>query len=202
MIKLINIDKAFDDKVIFSKFNLTIEDGDFVVFTGRSGCGKSTILNIIGGLEKVDGGSVVIDDIDVTKRKNQRKIFNEYVNFLFQNFALIEGKTVKENLNIIPKSVREDLSIEEALQQVDLLSKRDTHVYKLSGGEQQRIALARVILKKCKIILADEPTGSLDSENAKVVIDTLRKLNKLGKTVVLVTHNLDIIPEESKVINL
>jgi len=202
MIKLINIDKAFDDKVIFSKFNLTIEDGDFVVFTGRSGCGKSTILNIIGGLEKVDGGSVVIDDIDVTKRKNQRKIFNEYVNFLFQNFALIEGKTVKENLNIIPKSVREDLSIEEALQQVDLLSKRDTHVYKLSGGEQQRIALARVILKKCIIILADEPTGSLDSENAKVVIDTLRKLNKLGKTVVLVTHNLDIIPEESKVINL
>lgn len=202
MIKLINVDKAFDNKVLFDKFNLTIEDGEFIVFTGKSGCGKSTILNIIGGLEKVDNGSVIIDNLDVGKRKNHRKIFNEYVNFLFQNFALIESKTVKENLNIIPKSVRENLSIEEALEQMNLLSKIDTHVYKLSGGEQQRIALARVILKKCKIILADEPTGSLDTENAKVVIDTLRQLNKTGKTVILVTHNLNIIPEESRVINL
>ncbi|NLA73450.1 MAG: ATP-binding cassette domain-containing protein [Clostridiales bacterium] len=202
MIEIKNISKAFGEKIIFQDFSLTVNNGDFLVFTGKSGCGKSTILNIIGGLEKVDDGSVLFDGFNIYERKNQRKYYSEYVNFLFQNFALIESKTVRENLNIIPKQYREEISIEESLENVGLLNEIDTKVYKLSGGEQQRVALARVSLKKCKVILADEPTGSLDFGNAQEVIRKLTELNDNGKTIILVTHNLSIIPERAKVINL
>ena len=189
MIEIKNISKAFGEKIIFQDFSLTVNNGDFLVFTGKSGCGKSTILNIIVGLEKVDDGSVLFDGFNIYERKNQRKYYSEYVNFLFQNFALIESKTVRENLNIIPKQYREEISIEESLENVGLLNEIDTKVYKLSGGEQQRVALARVSLKKCKVILADEPTGSLDFCNAQEVIRKLTELNDNGKTIILVTHN-------------
>lgn len=202
MIEIKNMTKSFDEKILFKDFNLIINDGEFVVFAGKSGCGKSTILNIIGGLERVDKGSMLVDGVDICKRVNKKRYFSDCVNFLFQNFALVESKTVKENLNMIPKKSRENISIKEALESVGIADKIDTKVYKLSGGEQQRVALARVILKKCKIILADEPTGSLDNENAQVVLNTLLEMNRKGKTVVLVTHNLNIIPKESRVINL
>ena len=202
MIVIKNMTKAFGEHVLFHEYNLTIEDGDFIVFTGKSGCGKSTILNIIGGLEKPEKGTVQVDGMDIYKRKNQREYFSDKVNFLFQNFALMEGKTVRENLNIIPKKHRETIPMEDVLGNVGLLSKIDTKVYKLSGGEQQRVALARTMLKKCNIILADEPTGSLDPENAQIVMDALKTLNQKGKTIILVTHDLHIIPKEAKVIQL
>lgn len=202
MIEIKNISKAFGEKIIFQDFSLTVNDSDFLVFTGKSGCGKSTILNIIGGLENVDEGSVFFDGFNVYERKNQRKYYSECVSFLFQNSALIESKTVRENLNIIPKQYREAISIEESLENVGLSDEIDTKVYKLSGGEQQRVALARVSLKKCKAVLADEPTGSLDLGNAQEVIKKLTELNDNGKTIILVTHNLSIIPERARVINL
>lgn len=202
MIELENMTKSFGEHILFHNYNLTIQDGEFVAFTGKSGCGKSTILNIIGGLEKPDTGSVRVDGLDIYKRKYQKAYFSDKVNFLFQNFALIEGKTVRENLNIIPKNHRENRTMKDVLESVGLLSKIDTKVYKLSGGEQQRVALARCMLKKCILILADEPTGSLDLENAQVVIDALRALNRKGKTVILVTHDLHSIPKEARVINL
>ena len=202
MIVIKNMTKAFGEHVLFHEYNLTIDDGDFIVFTGKSGCGKSTILNIIGGLEKPEKGTVQVDGMDIYKRKNQREFFSDKVNFLFQNFALMEGKTVRENLNIIPKKHRETILMEDVLENVGLLSKIDTKVYKLSGGEQQRVALARTMLKKCNIILADEPTGSLDPENAQIVMVALKTLNQKGKTIILVTHDLHIIPKEAKVIQL
>ena len=202
MIVIKNMTKAFGEHVLFHEYNLTIEDGDFIVFTGKSGCGKSTILNIIGGLEKPEKGTVQVDGMDIYKRKNQKEYFSDKVNFLFQNFALMEGKTVRENLNIIPKKHRETIPMEDVLGNVGLLSKIDTKVYKLSGGEQQRVALARTMLKKCNIILADEPTGSLDPENAQIVMDALKTLHQKGKTIILVTHDLHIIPKEAKVIQL
>ena len=107
------------------------------------------------------------------------------VGFLFQNFALLEGRTVAQNLQIIQKKSRTETSIEEALAAVGLTKKMNTKVYKLSGGEQQRVALARLMLKKCDVILADEPTGSLDEENADMVMNILHLLNQTGKTVVL-----------------
>ena len=202
MITIQNLCKRFGDKVLFENYNLSIPDGEFVVFSGESGCGKTTLLNMIGCLEKPDSGSIVIDGIDIWKTKRRRDLFSYKLGFLFQNFALLEDKTVLQNLNIINKKYRSAMSPEEALELVGLSDAINTKVYKLSGGEQQRVALARLMLKQSDVILADEPTGSLDERNADIVMELLHKINESGKTVILVTHNDRIINNESRVIEL
>ncbi|MDS1030942.1 ABC transporter ATP-binding protein [Bacillota bacterium LX-D] len=192
MIKIKNVSKAFEDKILFSNLTLNIEDGEFVIFSGPSGCGKTTLLNMIGAIEEIDSGEILVDGIDVSKRKNQLKYFRNKVGFLFQNFALVDNKTVKENLKLVRKDCKNDITIEEALEIVGLKDKLNKKVYTLSGGEQQRVALARLMLKKCDIILADEPTGSLDKNNAEAVLNILKQLNEQGKTIILVTHDEDI----------
>ena len=202
MISLQNICKSYGEKTLFNNLNLDISEGEFVVFAGKSGCGKTTLLNMIGGLERPDSGTVSVDSKDIFKRNNMRKYFTETVGFLFQNFALVEDETVTKNLEYVQKKFRTQKSSDEILKYLGLLDKRDTKVYKLSGGEQQRVAIARLMYKKCKIILADEPTGSLDSENAYSVMKILHDLNNLGKTIILVTHSEKIIVNEKRVINL
>lgn len=202
MITVKNLCKKFDDNVIFDNFNINIESGEFVVFAGDSGCGKTTLLNIIGGLEAPDKGEILVDGKNIFKRKNRREYFMHKVGFLFQNFALIENKTVRENLLLVPKNNRTDLTVKDALQTVGIPDKADEKVYKLSGGEQQRVALARLLFKKCDIILADEPTGSLDSKNADAVLDILHSMNDSGRTVIVVTHNEKIIKSEKRVVLL
>ena len=188
MIEIRNLNKKYDDIEIFKDFNLTINDGEFVIFCGESGCGKTTLLSIIGAIEPADSGEIIVNGIDITKKKNVRKYLQEQVGFLFQNFALVDNKTVKQNLDMVSADLRDNITLEDALNYVGLSDKKDTKVYKLSGGEQQRVALARLMLKKCSVILADEPTGSLDKKNADAVIELLMKLNKRGKTVIMVTH--------------
>ena len=202
MITIQNLCKRFGDKVLFENYNLSIPDREFVVFSGESGCGKTTLLNMIGCLEKPDSGSIVIDGIDIWKTKRRRDLFSYKLGFLFQNFALLEDKTVLQNLNIINKKYRSAMSPEEALELVGLSDAINTKVYKLSGGEQQRVALARLMLKQSDVIIADEPTGSLDERNADIVMELLHKINESGKTVILVTHNDRIINNESRVIEL
>lgn len=202
MITVKNLCKKFDDNVIFDNFNITIETGEFVVFAGDSGCGKTTLLNILGGLETPDSGEILVDGENIFKRKNHREYFLNKVGFLFQNFALVENKTVRENLLFVPKKNRTDLTIKEVLEAVGIPDKVNEKVYKLSGGEQQRVALARLLLKKCDIILADEPTGSLDSNNADAVLNILHKMNEQGRTVIVVTHSEKIIKSEKKVVLL
>ncbi len=188
MIEIKHLYKRFDEKQLFSDMNLTIQDGEFVVFWGESGCGKTTLLNMIGSLEKIDHGEILVNHKDISLRKNQREYLKNEVGFLFQNFALIEAKTVRENLNMVKPNIRSEYTVEQVLEYVGLSDMIDKKVYKLSGGEQQRVALARLMLKKCSIILADEPTGSLDPNNANKVMELLKSFNKIGRTVVLVTH--------------
>lgn len=202
MIEFVNVSKAFGDKKLLSDFNLCIPDGEFVVFAGKSGCGKTTLLNMIGGLEKPDNGHLVVDGVDLYKKRNKTDYFTYKVGFLFQNFALIEDKTVEQNLNLVQKKARSGMELTEVLTTLGIQDKLKEKVYKLSGGEQQRVALARLMFKQCDIILADEPTGSLDNENAKMVIDILHKMNDMGKTIILVTHSDAIIQAERNVIML
>lgn len=189
MIEIKGLRKAFGNICLFDDLNLVIPDGAFAVITGPSGCGKTTLLNLIGGLDKVSGGEILVDGVKISGNTRLVGYYRETVGFLFQNFALVEKKTVKQNLELIHKSSVSGISIEEALEQVGLSARKNEKVYKLSGGEQQRVALARLIVKKCSLILADEPTGSLDKENADQVISILQKLNRMGKTVIMVTHN-------------
>lgn len=202
MIEIKNLCKSFGDNVIFDNFNVTIDDGEYVVFAGKSGCGKTTLLNMIGALEKPDKGKIFVNGVDISLKRNQKEYFRSTVGFLFQNFALIENKTVRQNLELVQKKYRSEVTISQALNAVGIAGKEDTFVYKLSGGEQQRVALARLMIKKCDIILADEPTGSLDTDNAKSVVSILKQLNSQGKTVILVTHDERIIADCKKVINL
>lgn len=202
MIKLENVTKAFGTNILFSGLTFDIKDGDFVVFSGKSGCGKSTLLNLIGGVEKVTEGSIIFDGTDITKNINRVRYFSEKVGFLFQNFALSENRTVRKNLEMVAKRNRTEVTIEEALREVGILEKIDEKVCTLSGGEQQRVALARLMIKKCDIILADEPTGSLDKDNAMIVINILKKQNEKGKTVIMVTHDEELKKVGKRVIVL
>ena len=202
MIQISNLSKAFGDHVLFDNFSLTVDSGEFVILSGTSGSGKTTLLNIIGALEKFDSGSIMIDGIDINNPKTHRQYFSDKVGFLFQNFVLIEDKTVRQNLAMIRKSNASGVSIEDALSRVGLADKIDSKVYTLSGGEQQRVALARLMIKKCDLILADEPTGSLDKKNAERVLRILSDLNKLGKTIILVTHDEEIKNRGWRVVEL
>lgn len=199
MIELKNIEKSFGEKKLFNGYSATIPESSFTIISGESGCGKTTLLNMIGNLDSPDKGDIIVNGINLRTIK-QRFYYRDYVGFLFQNFALMENKTVKQNLEIIKTSNRTNVTVEEALSRVGLLDKINTKVYKLSGGEQQRVALARLIIKRCKIILADEPTGSLDDRNARIVMEQLHRLAKEGKCVVMVTHNKEYLKEVENVL--
>lgn len=192
LIKIIDLCKSFGGKSLYKNFNLEINDGEFVILSGESGCGKTTLLNMIGAIEPIDRGSIIVDDVDITKRRNKLNYFRTKIGILFQNFALIDNLTVKSNINLIHKKCRNSTSITEVLKSVGLSEKINNKICTLSGGEQQRVALARLMIKKCNIILADEPTGSLDKKNAEVVIGILKSINSSGKTVIMVTHDEEL----------
>lgn len=202
MITIKNLSKSFGEKNLFENYSLQINDGEFVIFTGVSGCGKTTLLNMIGSLESADSGEIEVDGMDITQKKNQREYLKRKVGFLFQNFALVDNKTVEENLKLVKNNCRSGVSIEEALEMVGLSDKAKQKVYSLSGGEQQRAALARLIVKKCDCVLADEPTGSLDRKNADTVFSILEKINESGKTVIMVTHDESFREKGKRVIEL
>lgn len=194
--------KAYPNKVLFKDYSFFIEDAEYVCFSGKSGSGKTTLLNMIGMLEAPDSGKILINNTEIKTNKEKMLFYRNEVGFIFQNFALIENQTVKQNLDIVKCKDNEFLSLEDALDIVGLKNKLNAKIYTLSGGEQQRVAIARLYLKRCNIILADEPTGSLDRHNAEIVITLLEQLNKLGKTLILVTHDEIIRNRANRIITL
>ena len=193
MIQINHVKKAIGGHVIFDDLSMQIADREFAVLTGPSGCCKTTLLHMIGGIEPVDSGDILVGDFNVAKGKNLMHYYRHEVGFLFQNFALVERKTVAENLGMIRKDARSSLSMADALRRVGMAGKEKQMVYSLSGGEQQRIALARLMMKQCSLILADEPTGSLDPNNAAQVMEILKSFSEMGKTVIMVTHAPNLI---------
>lgn len=208
MILIENIYKKFEEDNVIENFSFHIKSEEFVAIMGPSGSGKSTILNIIGGLDKPTSGNITIDNIKNPweNRKNKTKILRYTIGYLFQNYALIENKTVSANLDIALKYNKvkdKDKLKRDILKKVGLEEKLNTKVYKLSGGEQQRVAIARLFLKPCKVILADEPTASLDEENKKNILFLLHELNKTyKKTILIVTHDKFIGDSANRIIYL
>ena len=214
LIKLKDINKYY--KVGKEKFhvlkslNINIEEGDFVMIMGKSGSGKTTLLNVLAFLDKFDDGSYFFNFENVSNlNENQRSIFrNKHIGFIFQQFNLIETLNIYQNIELpliydgkLNKSERENI-IKEKLEQVGLLDKIKSMPLQLSGGQQQRVAIARSLVNNPKLIFADEPTGALDSETSTDIMNLLKDFNNQGKTIIMVTHDADLIKYATKVIRL
>ena len=210
IIEITNLEKKYEGETVLKNINLTVEQGEFICIHGKSGCGKSTLLNIIGLIEKFDSGSLKLFGKEIRNRSEflKKNLIRYKIGYLFQNYALIDESTVKTNLLVGLKYTKYSESekkklIADALGKVGLSGFEDKCIYKLSGGEQQRVSIARALAKNPKIILGDEPTGALDSETGVIVLELLQKLCwEQDKTVILVTHNADIAKCADKVIRM
>lgn len=207
MIKIQNLKKTYKDCVALDTVSMHIRKGEFVAIIGASGSGKTTMLNIIGGLDTDYMGSCVVRNKEISSLSDVEccTLRSRYISYVYQFFNLISFLTVKENVclasQIKGKKVDEK-ELNQVLKLLGLEQKKDSFANELSGGQQQRVAIARAILAHTDIILADEPTGNLDGENAKNVMDILKVLNKEGKTIVLVTHDLKIANYADRIIRL
>lgn len=189
--------------------SINIKDGEFVAIMGPSGCGKSTLLNILGLLDNPSGGKFVFNEIDVTnfKERHRTNLRKSNIGFVFQSFNLIDELTVYQNVELplvyqkVPITQRKEM-VERALERMGISHRRNHFPQQLSGGQQQRVAIARAVVSNPKMILADEPTGNLDSNNGKEVMNLLTELNKEGTTIVMVTHSQSDAEHAHRIINL
>lgn len=209
LIEVKNCSKKYvnGDSIIYANkdINFTIEKGELVVILGSSGAGKSTLLNILGGMDSCSSGSVVINGHNIANytpwqltayRRND-------VGFVFQFYNLVPNLTAKENVELATEIVPDALNVEEALKAVGLGERMDNFPAQLSGGEQQRAAIARAVAKNPQILLCDEPTGALDYQTGKQVLQILQDMStKRGSTVIIVTHNAAIAPIGNQVIRI
>ena len=199
------IHKQYHDHVIFDDFSMEIEQGSFVAIQGASGSGKSTLLNMIGLLDSPDKGNIVIFDKKNVKpfSRQANKLLKAKIGYLFQNFALIDNKSVYYNLYLsidhfsFPDKKERIL---KALEDVGLKGFENKKICECSGGEQQRVSIMRAISNRPQILLADEPTGNLDSDNSRMVMEILSRLNKEGMTIIMVTHDLSLAKYGTRII--
>lgn len=204
IIELVNISKSFH-KSILNDFSLSIFEGDFLVIKGESGVGKTTLLNIIGLIEPFDKGNLLIEgkDISFIKPSNYAKLRNDLIGYVFQMYHLIPSLSVIENISLPTLyGNNKGINVKELLSLFKIEDLKNKNIINLSGGEKQRVCLARALIQDPKIILADEPTGSLDSVSSKNVVNHLKNLNQRGKTIVVVTHSNEFDDLATKVIKL
>ncbi len=185
--------------------NFSIEKGEFVVILGPSGAGKSTILNILGGMDNCDEGKIIIDETDISKFKDKELTkYRRYdVGFVFQFYNLVQNLTARENIELATQISNNSLDVEKTIELVGLGHRKDNFPSQLSGGEQQRVSIARAIAKNPKLLLCDEPTGALDYKTGKQVLKTLQDTcKKMGTTVIVITHNSAIAQMADRVIKI
>ena len=207
MIKIQNLKKTYKDCVALDTVSMHIRKGEFVAIIGASGSGKTTLLNIIGGLDTDYMGSCVVRNKEMSSLSDVEccTFRSRYISYVYQFFNLISFLTVKENMSLtsqIKGKKVDEKELDQVLKLLGLEQKKDCFANELSGGQQQRVAIGRAILAHADIILADEPTGNLDGENAENVMDILKALNGKGKTIVLVTHDLKIANYADRIIRL
>ena len=185
--------------------NFEIEKGEFVIILGASGAGKSTVLNILGGMDTNDEGEVWIDGVNISNFDEKQLTYyrRDDVGFVFQFYNLVPNLTAKENVELAAEIVKDAWDAEEALKAVGLGHRLHNFPAQLSGGEQQRVSIARAIAKKPKILLCDEPTGALDYQTGKQVLQILQEMSRdYGATVIIVTHNTALAPLANRVIHM
>ena len=206
IIELNNVSHSYK-KGHFSLENidLKIPEGEFVVILGPSGAGKTTLMNVIGGLDRVSNGEIIVDGINIEHMNDRAltKYRSDKIGFIFQFYNLIANLTIYENISLIKSIKKEEIDTIETLKKVGLYNKKDSFPAQLSGGEQQRAAIARALVKEPKILLCDEPTGALDSQNGKNILKLLKDMSTYEKkTVILITHNSAIAETADRVIRM
>ena len=211
MIELISVYKIYKigsaEYSALKDVNLYIEQGEFVAIMGTSGAGKTTLLNIIGCMDRMTTGQYIYDGMDISKYNNKQlhKFRKEHIGFVFQNFALMDNYTVYENIEMpllarkVKKRKQIILDVMKEFNIEELAKKLPSNI---SGGEQQRCALARAIVADTPVILADEPTGSLDSKTGQEIMEYIKKLNDKGKTVIMITHDSDVANYADRIIRI
>ena len=192
---------------VLKGIDINVNQGEFVVMLGPSGSGKSTLLHIIGAMDDVTGGSYLYNDIPVSKlsKKDLHGFRKKYVSFVFQDFALIERYSVYENLEVplLARSVKKRKHIiEDAAERVGISDLLRKYPSELSGGQQQRCAIARALIADTELLLCDEPTGALDSENSIKIMDEIAKIHRTGKTIIIVTHDDEVAHRCDRIIRI
>ncbi len=204
MIRFEEVIKYYGNTKALSKINLEINHGEFVSIVGLSGAGKSTLLKLVTGEERADEGRVLIDDIDIAKvKKKDLPYLRRKIGMVFQDIKLLPKRTAYENVAFAMevsghRRDRIEKEVPKILELVGLLHKRENFPHQMSGGERQRIAIARSLAHRPALLMADEPTGNLDEVNAAEVLDLLLKINQLGTTVILATHAADLVNKIKK----
>ncbi|NKI94169.1 ABC transporter ATP-binding protein [Rhizobacter sp. SG703] len=185
--------------------DLQVRRGEFVVLLGPSGSGKSTLLNILGGLDVASTGRLWFGDEELSAADDAAltRYRREHVGFVFQFYNLIPSLTVRENVALVTDIARDPMPVDDAIERVGLTPRRDHFPAQLSGGEQQRVAIARAIVKRPDVLLCDEPTGALDYQTGKLVLEVIARINaELGTTAIVITHNAAIAGMADRVVTL
>ena len=209
ILRIKNLSKRYDDISVLENIDLSVKKGEVVVIVGPSGCGKSTLLRCLNGLEEIQEGEVLLDDEVVNPNKKNLSKNREKIGMVFQSYDLFPHLTILQNVTLAPIKVKKRNRAEvekealELLERVGLVSKKDNYPRQLSGGQKQRCACARAIVNNPKLVLADEPTGALDSKNSEELLELLQYMNReLNVTIVMVTHDAMVAGYSDKVLFL